>query len=293
MSSNPLVSVLICTYNASKFIDNTMASVREQTYENIEILVLDNNSSDDTVSKLQTHRDHDERVTLYQEDENLGAYSGLNYLLERTSGGYIAIQDHDDIWHPQKINLQISFLESNPEYVGCGGLPVKFYEGKDKIYIESIQAEDSFSPHPSLVFRYGDYRYDTSLDYKTDTYFMRRILCDGEPKLYNIQKPLYISLVRKDQQNLSTQWVNFRNVLEYSWRIKTPRPLFRQLYHLFHPSKPYPANHIDNIWENKELEDVRSLRDNEFTNEFMKYIDNCLTATDSDIANSDSTHTQQ
>ena len=72
----PLVSVLICSYNAEKFVEATVRSVMNQTYRNLEILVLDNASSDETVVILEGMGREDARIKVYAGRENLGAYGG-------------------------------------------------------------------------------------------------------------------------------------------------------------------------------------------------------------------------
>src|SRR3990167_596097 len=119
---NSLVSVLICTYNAEKFIKSTLESVLNQSYKNIEVLILDNGSTDKTVPIIRTLALHNAQpltyevrkgpsIRLIESKKNLGPYKGLNVLLELAKGKYIAINDHDDIWHPEKIKKQVSFLE--------------------------------------------------------------------------------------------------------------------------------------------------------------------------------------
>ena len=122
-SDVPLVSVLICAYNAEKYIEATIRSVMTQTYRNLEILVLDNNSSDGTVGILEGLKREEAETAALRREEELGAYGGLNYLLERAAGTYIAIQDHDDIWHPDKIARQVEFLETEPAPTPAAALP--------------------------------------------------------------------------------------------------------------------------------------------------------------------------
>ena len=98
----PLVSVLVCSYNAEQFIESTVQSVLGQTYKNIELLVLDNASTDTTVNLLEQIQKADSRLIIIASKTNHGAYPGLNLLLEKAKGTYIAINDHDDIWHSEK-----------------------------------------------------------------------------------------------------------------------------------------------------------------------------------------------
>ena len=122
-----LVSILICTYNAEKTIRWTLESVLAQTYQNIEVLVLDNDSKDKTWEVLETYQTKDPRVKLFTVGKNLGAYAGINYLLDQAKGEYIAIQDHDDVWTSEKIEQQIAFLQNHKEFVACGTGYLEYY----------------------------------------------------------------------------------------------------------------------------------------------------------------------
>lgn len=118
-----LVSTLICTYNAEEFIEKTLLSVTKQTYKNQEILIRDDWSKDKTIDILLKWKKKDKRISIFTSQElwkKLWAYGGLNFLIDKAKGKYIAIQDHDDIWHSQKLEIQTDFLEKNPHYVGAG-----------------------------------------------------------------------------------------------------------------------------------------------------------------------------
>jgi len=267
----PLVSVLICTYNAERFIEVTLLSVHNQSYKNIEVLILDNFSQDSTVQKIKSFSERDDRIKLFIGKENLGAYGGLNYLIKKAKGKYIAIQDHDDIWHPQKLELQIEFLEEHLEYNGCGGLPIKFYEKTSELKFIKVKAINNFSPHPSLVFRNQGYRYDTSVMYKTDVYFMKYILCNRKNQLYNIQKYLYMSRVRADGNNLNNKWLKISTLITYYNKTKDHRKLFVGFIKYFLPI--YVLNFIErHLTNGSQIRKVDYLFQDDFTKEFLRYL---------------------
>jgi glycosyltransferase involved in cell wall biosynthesis len=217
--NKPLVSVLICVYNAEKFMEKTILSVLRQTYKNIEILVLDNNSEDNTRKILNKIRKKDKRIHVFHSNKNLGPYGGLNFLLDKVNGIYIAIADHDDIYHPTKIKKQIDFLEKNKRYLGCGTNLYKYFEKNKTFKYQKIKKIGFFAAHPSLMFRYNNsLKYNLNVKYKTDTFFMRHILCKEQPKIFNIQKPLFLSRVRDDNENLSTilnKNLTFKDIINY------------------------------------------------------------------------------
>lgn len=212
--SVPLVSVLICSFNAEKFIESTVRSVMNQTYRNLEILVRDNASSDKTMGILEKLGGEDARIKVYAGGENLGAYGGLNYLLDRATGKYIAINDHDDIWHSDKIRRQVQFMEQNGEYVGCGTAIINHYEKYD-IYLQRRQPRvSSIAWHSSLVFRNTGKRYDASVRIAGDFDFMKNILCENRKLIYNMSDPLVLRRIRANKTNLSSLWINFGNMAD-------------------------------------------------------------------------------
>lgn len=112
-NDTPLVSVLIPTYNRSSLIGNAIESVLAQTYENYEIIIIDDGSTDDTgavVNKFNSLR------IKYIYQENKGRSAARNLAFNLSQGDYIAFLDSDDMFHPQKIELQVAHLESHPEY---------------------------------------------------------------------------------------------------------------------------------------------------------------------------------
>jgi len=216
MISNKKVSVIVVTYNAEKFIINTISSCLNQTYKNIEILILDNASSDNTVKIIESLKN--ERIRLFKNIENVGPYKGLNFLLEKAEGEYIAIQDHDDIWFPEKIEKQIKFMEENPEFIACGTNNYNFYEGSDILILNKkpfASAGKNYVPHSSLLFRNKNFRYDVN-KILSDEYFEKKTLANAG-KIFLIDEALTIHRIRTNSRNLSkTRFkLTFNNIKEF------------------------------------------------------------------------------
>jgi len=259
------VSVLICSYNAERFIFFTIKSVLLQSYKNIEILILDNNSSDGTVSIIEDLQNKYKNIYLYKQLKNIGPYAGLNYLLDRAGGEYIAILDHDDIWHPEKIEIQTKFLNDNKRFVGCGSLPIFYYEKERKVMLKNKSEVSCVAPHPSLVFRKEKKeKYDLSITYKTDYYFMKYSLCEKQRCIYNIQLPLYIHRVRRDGNNLNSKWATFGKVLTYYKKTKDIKKLFFGILRSVLPMKLFERFSIFLF-----AKDVSSLSENSFTKKYL------------------------
>lgn len=111
--TKPLVSILIPTFNSAQFIAETIASVQQQTYENWEIIVVDDVSTDGTVALISKIRETDVRIQLQVLERNSGTGVARNTALAKTKGKYIAFLDADDLWKPEKLEKQILFMQTN------------------------------------------------------------------------------------------------------------------------------------------------------------------------------------
>lgn len=108
-----LVSVIIPVYNREKTINKAIHSVLEQDYKNIEIIIVDDCSIDNTVSVVQNAFSEDERVILIKLNKNSGACIARNRGIEVSKGDYIAFLDSDDTFYANKISLQIEALRNS------------------------------------------------------------------------------------------------------------------------------------------------------------------------------------
>ena len=127
-----LVSVIIPLYNSGHLIKNTINSVLSQTYENIEILVVDDCSTDDSYKIVEEMSKEDSRIKLFQNPENSGAAVSRNRGLSESSGRYIAYIDADDLWDKEKLEKQIKFLNDNKIGFSCCSYRVINEEGIDQ-----------------------------------------------------------------------------------------------------------------------------------------------------------------
>ncbi len=112
-----LVSVIMATYNSEEFISKTIDSVLNQSYQNMEFIIVDDASTDRTREVIQSFSDiRIKQITMH---ENRHVCAACNLAFELARGDYIAFIGHDDIWEKSKIEKQIEFLERNGEYGIC------------------------------------------------------------------------------------------------------------------------------------------------------------------------------
>jgi teichuronic acid biosynthesis glycosyltransferase TuaG len=111
--STPLVSIITPAFNSEMFISESIRSVQNQTYENWEMIIVDDGSSDATASIVAKMAQQDERIRFFRLEKNSGTGVARNFALGKTNGNYIAFLDADDLWKPLKLEKQIDFLTAN------------------------------------------------------------------------------------------------------------------------------------------------------------------------------------
>jgi teichuronic acid biosynthesis glycosyltransferase TuaG len=113
VQKQPTVSIITPSYNAGRFIDQTINSVRNQTLKNWEMIIVDDCSTDCTRTKLKKYETQDERIRVIYLEKNGGAALARNVGLQSASARYIAFLDSDDCWKPEKLEKQLTFMQIN------------------------------------------------------------------------------------------------------------------------------------------------------------------------------------
>lgn len=133
-SMNPLVSVVVTTYNQAAYISDTLENVFRQTYRPIEVIVVDDGSTDDTPSRIEAVKGD----FTYIRQKNQGVAGSRNTGIRKATGVYIAFLDGDDLWEPEKLSVQVSAALQNP----ASGL----------IAVDGVQFEDDTILEQTLFF---------------------------------------------------------------------------------------------------------------------------------------------
>ena len=206
----PLVSVIISAYNCEKYIEESINSILNQTYKNIEILLVDDNSTDNTVKKIKKVIQGKKNVKFIQNTKNLGLTKNLNKLIEISNGEYIARMDADDVSDLTRIEKQVQYLINNPQITIIGSFGKYINERNEleeykKMPIsndEIVKIMPKVNPiiHPSVMYRKNeivrigmyDERFKKVQDY--DLWFRAM---SNNLKFYNIPEALI--LLRRDR----------------------------------------------------------------------------------------------
>lgn len=186
---NTLVSIILPVYNAENYIKDCLESILTQSYRNLEIIAINDGSSDRSVDIIQSF--NDERIRLHNNDGNKGLVFSLNKGLELASGEYVARMDADDIMMPERIQSQLHYLSQHEDIDICGCSCELFNNNERYGYQyfwlnpDSIKAELLFNTpiaHPTFFARrkaITQYRYDSKYKFCEDYELLSRFLLDG------------------------------------------------------------------------------------------------------------------
>lgn len=155
----PLVSVVMAVYNGEKYLHEAIASVLTQTFVNFEFIIINDGSSDNSLSIINSYSD--KRIKLINNNGNKGLIYSLNSGIDASSGKYIARMDADDICLPERLKKQFEYLEFHPN-IGVIGCDYLSFSEKHSSYIKSIYKSGEIKSfllftatmcHPTLMLR--------------------------------------------------------------------------------------------------------------------------------------------
>ena len=209
MLTNPKISILLSTYNNESSIVDSVKSILNQSYQDFELLIMDDGSSDRTLKLCKNLEEKDHRVVVYTNKSNLGLTKSLNLLASEAKGNYLARQDGDDISLKNRLYLQMQTLEKHNLDIVCSRAYVKDSKKITPKYKNLISYKivykysnpfihGTFFLKKSVFYDLGG--YDENFFYSQDYKFMYDAI-KKKAKIKIIKKPLYV-LNTKD--NIST-----------------------------------------------------------------------------------------
>lgn len=178
ISDGPKVSVIMPAYNAAEGIGTGIESILSQTWENIELLVVDDCSPDDTVDVINRYRQQDDRIRLLSTPENSGPYKARNMALETAAGEFVTINDADDWSHPEKIETQVRHLMTHEAVIANTSAHARLTKDL-KLHRRGTPGSYIFSNMSSLMFRrkpvVSEAGYWDTVRFAADSEFKRRL----------------------------------------------------------------------------------------------------------------------
>lgn len=135
----PLVSIVMAMHNAEPFVGEAIQSVLAQTFTNFELIVIDDGSRDASADRVRSFAD--ERVRLLSLATNQGASRARNTGIAQARGSYIAVLDADDVARPDRLALQVAYMDAHPECVMSGG-GAQYFGGRSEVYVPPTTHEE-------------------------------------------------------------------------------------------------------------------------------------------------------
>lgn len=160
----PIVSVLMCVRNAARYVGEAVDSILTQTLRELELIVVDDGSTDSTLQLLQQRAKRDDRLRVIAQRQ-IGAVPCRNLALRESRGEFIAIMDADDAALPHRLERQVAFLRDHPDHVAVGawvlmidaeGEPLRPWQTPtthEGIEAEHLQGRGGTIIHPSVLIR--------------------------------------------------------------------------------------------------------------------------------------------
>ena len=208
----PQISIIIPTYNSSKFIKRTIKSVLAQTFTNWELLIVDDCSTDNTIELINEFIKTDNRIKLFKTTKNSGgpAYP-KNIGFKFSNGEFIAYLDHDDEWLPNKLTEQINtftnLLENNIGLVACGAYLIN-NSNKNFGFFVPIKRKN---PFPEILLR--------NPIYSNSSVLLKRTVIESVGP-------------RDENMKYSEDWDMWIRIAKAGYNISyIPKPLFRYYFH--------------------------------------------------------------
>ena len=187
-TNKKLVSVVVPIYNREKTVEKCIKSILNQTYKNIELVLIDDGSTDDTFSVCKSYAEKDDRIKLFQKD-NGGVSSARNYGIEKATGDLLMFVDSDDTIEENTVKDYVRSLDKyDADFVSSETLILlllkKSIKKKGKLFLRYLSSISSYSPWGKMyklsVIKENDIRFDTSMKACEDAPFVREYLtfCD-------------------------------------------------------------------------------------------------------------------
>lgn len=194
---NPLVSVVVVTYNRAHFLKEALDSIQRQTFNDYEIIVVDDGSTDNTKEIVEQYKG-----IRYIYQEHGGISKARNTAVKAAKGKWIATLDSDDLWEEQKLQKQMDYLQAHPDcrivyttFTSFSNIPEATLDERQKELLDTIIKWDL--PTALIDARLFDEigMFDENLTYSEDTEWNLRLKLLGINRNHCIDEPLYLRRV--------------------------------------------------------------------------------------------------
>jgi glycosyltransferase involved in cell wall biosynthesis len=210
----PKVSVIMSFYNESEVLRESVESILNQDYSNIEVICIDDASTDNTLEVLRSYEDRDNFVVV-ENEQNLGLTKSLNKGIELAEGKYIVRQDADDLSRCTRISEQVNLMEENQAFL-CGqysesakwiddeGNLIRGFRETDPPEPEQLENQNILI-HSSIIFKNEEMKYREKFRYSQDYDLYLRCLTDSDKELIVKSKDWIVRTYRPDSVGMENR----------------------------------------------------------------------------------------
>ena len=238
--NNPKVSIIVATINRPELIKPAIESILKQRFQDWELIIVDDSQGDATEKLIKDFFSKDTRIRYMHRKTKSNVADASNFAGQNSSGEYVALLDDDDSWvDPDKLNKQLNFLDTHPDYIGCGGGLILIDEkGNEKLRRYKPETDKEIKRKALLanpmvnsttVFRRSAaekiFWYDASLCQFADWDFWLKMGLVG--KLYNFQEYFTKYLLWHSSGSFLKQKGNEDAILKIVRRYKGQYPSYR------------------------------------------------------------------
>lgn len=257
-----MVTVIMPVYNSELYIRGAIESILSQTYRDYEFLIIDDASTDQTISIIKSYKDL--RIHLIEKPQNTGYTRSLNLGLKKAKGKYIARMDSDDISLPERFERQISFFEANPDHILCGtsysvmdqDKKIILPETNEKIRLNLLNS--NCIAHPSVMLKREildkySLQYNPKMEPTEDYDLWVRLLPKG--KFHNLQEVLLN--YRMHNSSVSRKRIKEQEISAIKVKLK----LLQKVDTPFTQSELNLLKRIFRKYETLDLKDIESFKE--------------------------------
>jgi len=202
IAKQPLVTIAVSSFNSSATIEYALQSLLQQTYQNIEIIVIDDNSTDNSCEIIERIAATDQRIQILCNQSNQGTYINRNRIFKSANGKYFTILDADDYALPDRIESQVAVLEENEQYLATHSNWIRLTAG-GKAHFKLWTGRYSHDAVATLMMRTQAIRerigFWDSVRIAADTEYLHRIhRVFGKERVYFMQRPTTFALYHEE-----------------------------------------------------------------------------------------------
>lgn len=236
-----MVSVIVTTYNRENLLKQTILSILNQSYQDYELIIVDNYSDYDFQGLIDSF--HSEKIRAFQNRNNGVIAVNRNYGIKQARGKYIAFCDDDDLWMPDKLNLQVNYMESHPDVGLTGTALILFGDSlkEEKVLYRKYHSnymyycDNYVTPSTAMVKNTNDISFNESPGFNcAEDWALWMTLYIKGYQLYQMPEPLVkyrLSSMNHTKKNKANRYLRGSRILKYL--KKTYGVQFENKYYIY------------------------------------------------------------